>query len=369
MIAPFQIPYDADQTADLRSRLSRTRWADAVTDDWTMGTERGFLNRFIDFWRDDYDWAQRRDRLNRLPHFWTTVDGHGIHFLHFRSGRSRSIPLLLMNGWPSSFVEFQRIAPLLTEGMPAFDVVIPAMSGFGYSDRPTRPYETEPSDLYPKLMTTLGYERFVVAGTDIGSGLATRIALQHPARVLAVHVSAVAPKPIPEDASSLSKAEIDYEERLQLWSRDEGGYQAIQSSRPQTLAFGLADSPVGLASWIVEKFRSWTDCGGDILSVWPLEVLADNLTIYWMTNTIGSSLRYYSDAVRLRPPLRADDFVHAPTAVAMWPHDLALAPRERAERMYNVRSYTVFAHGGHFPAWEAPELYADDLRKIALAGR
>ncbi|TIT40224.1 MAG: epoxide hydrolase, partial [Mesorhizobium sp.] len=178
MITPFQIPYDADQTADLRSRLARTRWADAVTDDWTMGTERGVLNQFIDFWRDGYDWAQRRDRLNQLPHFWTTVDGHGIHFLHFRSGQSGSIPLLLMNGWPSSFVEFQRIAPLLTQGTPAFDVVIPTMPGFGYSDRPTRPYEAEPSDLYPKLMTMLGYGRFVVAGTDIGSGLATRIALR-----------------------------------------------------------------------------------------------------------------------------------------------------------------------------------------------
>ncbi|MCA0002242.1 MULTISPECIES: epoxide hydrolase family protein [unclassified Mesorhizobium] len=367
MITPFQIPYDADQAADLRSRLARTRWADAVTDDWTMGTERGVLNQFIDFWRDGYDWAQRRDRLNQLPHFRTTVDGHGIHFLHFRSGQRGSIPLLLMNGWPSSFVEFQRIAPLLTQGTPAFDVVIPTMPGFGYSDRPTRPYEAEPSDLYPKLMTMLGYGRFLVAGTDIGSGLATRIALRYPARLLALHVSAVAPKPIPEDASPLSKAEIDYDERLQLWSREEGGYQAIQSSRPQTLAFGLADSPVGLASWIVEKFRAWTDCDGDVFSVWPLEALIDTVMIYWMTNTIGSSVRYYYDAARLRPPLRADDFVHVPTAVAMWPHDLALAPRERAERLYNVRSYTVFPRGGHFPAWETPELYADDLRKIALA--
>ncbi|TPJ55049.1 alpha/beta hydrolase, partial [Mesorhizobium sp. B2-6-7] len=265
------------------------------------------------------------------------------------------------------FVEFQRIAPLLTQGTPAFDVVIPTMPGFGYSDRPTRPYEAEPSDLYPKLMTMLGYGRFLVAGTDIGSGLATRIALRYPARLLALHVSAVAPKPIPEDASPLSKAEIDYDERLQLWSREEGGYQAIQSSRPQTLAFGLADSPVGLASWIVEKFRAWTDCDGDVFSVWPLEALIDTVMIYWMTNTIGSSVRYYYDAARLRPPLRADDFVHVPTAVAMWPHDLALAPRERAERLYNVRSYTVFPRGGHFPAWETPELYADDLRKIALA--
>ncbi|RUU44904.1 epoxide hydrolase [Mesorhizobium sp. M6A.T.Ca.TU.002.02.2.1] len=213
-----------------------------------MGTERGVLNQFIDFWRDGYDWAQRRDRLNQLPHVWTTVDGHGIHFLHFRSGQSGSIPLLLMNGWPSSFVEFQRIAPLLTQGTPAFDVVIPTMPGFGYSDRPTRPYEAEPSDLYPKLMTMLGYGRFVVAGTDIGSGLATRIALRHAARLLALHVSAVALKPIPEDASPLSKAEIDYDERLQLWSREEG---AIRRSR----ARGHKLSPLGLPTVLLASPR------------------------------------------------------------------------------------------------------------------
>jgi pimeloyl-ACP methyl ester carboxylesterase len=367
MLAPFQIPYDADQIADLRARLTRTRWADSVTDDWSMGTEHGFLHGLIDFWRDAYDWAGRRDSLNRLPHFRAVIDGHGLHFLHFRSTADRPIPLLLMNGWPSSFVEFQRLAPLLTHGTPAFDVVIPTMPGFGYSDRPTRPYAAEPANLYPELMTLLGYERFVVAGTDIGSGIATRIALGHPERVLAVHVSAVAPKPPSENEPPQTQAEIDYDTRLQSWTREEGGYQAIQSSRPQTLAFGLADSPVGLASWITEKFRAWTDCGGDLLAVWPLEALADTLTIYWTTNTIGSSIRYYYEAARLRPPLRADDFVQAPTAVAMWPHDLALAPRARAERLYNVQSYKVLSRGGHFPAWEAPDLYAEDLRNIALA--
>ena len=149
------------------------------------------------------------------------------------------------------------------------------------------------------------------------------------------------------------------------WYREEGGYQAIQSSRPQTLAFGLADSPAGLASWILEKFRAWSDCGGDLLSVWPRETLVDNLMVYWLTNTIGSSVRYYFEASRLRPPLKADDFVRVPTAVAMWPGDLALAPRSLAERLYNVQQYTLMPRGGHFPAWEAPDLYAEDLRRLA----
>jgi pimeloyl-ACP methyl ester carboxylesterase len=367
MITPFEIPWDPDVVADLLRRLRDTRWNDAVTSDWSYGTDRGFLQQLTRFWAHDYDWANRRSVLNDLPHFRAEIDGYGVHFLHFRGRGRRPIPLLLMNGWPSSFVEYQRLAPLLAEGEPSFDVVAPALPGFGFSDRPTRPYEVEPSDLYPKLMTALGYDRFMVAGTDIGSGVATRIALNHPDRVLAAHISAVALKPNGPGAPPPTPDEIAYEARSRVWVRDEGGYQAIQSSRPQTLAFGLADSPTGLASWIVEKFRAWSDCGGDVLSVFPPETLVDNLMIYWTTNTIGSSVRYYYEGTRLRPPLNAHDFVHVPTAVAMWPHDIALAPRELAERLYNVQRYTVFPRGGHFPAWEAPDLYGQDLREFAGA--
>jgi microsomal epoxide hydrolase len=163
-------------------------------------------------------------------------------------------------------------------------------------------------------------------------------------------------------------AELAYTAGNVVWDRDEGGYQAIQTSRPQTLAFGLADSPAGLASWIVEKFRAWSDCSGDVLSVFPLETLVDNLMVYWTTNTIGSSNRYYYEVVHdYRRPLKPEDYVRPPTAIAIWPHDVALPPREMAERLYNVRRYTVFARGGHFPAWEAPELYADDLRQFAIS--
>lgn len=365
MIEPFEMPFEPGMTDDLRRRLANVRWSDAVTTDWSQGTERGFLGAVVDYWRERYDWRERLTALNSLPHHRATIDGFGLHFLHFRGKGQRSLPLLLMNGWPSSFVEYQRLIPLLTEGQLSFDVVIPTLPGFGYSDKPTRPYQVEPADLYPKLMAAIGYDRFMAAGTDIGSGVATRIALRHPSRVLALHISAVAPKPDRPGDLEATPAEAEYYRRAATWSRDEGGYQAIQSSKPQTLAFGLADSPVGLASWIVEKFHGWTDCGGDLLSIWPAETLIDNLMIYWATNTIGSSVRYYYEGARLRPPLNPDDYVTAPTAVAMWPRDLALAPREMAERLYNVRRYTVMPRGGHFPAWEAPELYAADLRAHA----
>jgi pimeloyl-ACP methyl ester carboxylesterase len=366
MITAFEIPFDQPTMDDLRGRLANVRWNDAVTTDWSQGTQRDFLAALVAHWRERYDWQERLAALNQLPHRRAMIDGYGLHFLHFRGQGDRPKPLLLMNGWPSSFVEYQHLAPLLIAGDPSFDVVIPTHPGFGYSDRPSRPYQVEPADLYPKLMTALGYDRFIVAGTDIGSGVATRVALRHPERVLALHISAVAPKPQRSGDRPETEAEAAYARQGAIWNRDEGGYQAIQSSKPQTLAFGLADSPVGLASWIVEKFYGWTDCGGNLLSVWPADTLIDNLMIYWTTNTIGSSVRYYHEGTRLRPPLAADDYVSAPTAVAMWPHDLALAPRELAERLYNVRRYTVMPKGGHFPAWEAPEHYADDLRKLVL---
>jgi pimeloyl-ACP methyl ester carboxylesterase len=365
VIAPFEIPWSSEVVDDLKRRLGATRWADSVTTDWSFGTNDGFLRELIHYWAKAYDWAGRLSELNRLPHFRAQIDGYGVHFLHFRGRGRKPVPLLLMNGWPSSFIEYQPLAPLLADDEPSFDVVIPALPGFGFSDRPTAPYQVEPADLFPRLMTALGYDRFMAAGTDIGSGVATRIALRHGERVVGAHVSAVAPKPIAPGTPPPTAAELDYQARAAAWMREEGGYQAIQSSRPQTLAFGLADSPAGLASWIVEKFRAWSDCGGEVTSVFPLETLIDNLMVYWTTNTIGSSVRYYYEGSRLRPALKADDFVHVPTAVAMWPHDIALAPRELAERLYNVQRYTVFPRGGHFPAWETPDLYAGDLRQFA----
>jgi microsomal epoxide hydrolase len=236
MIVPFQIPWDPEGFADLKRRLSATRWNDAVISDWSYGMERKFLQQLIGYWRDHYDWAERRSALNLMPHFRATIDGYGLHFLHYRGRDPGAVPLLLMNGWPSSFIEYQHLAVLLSQGEPSFEVVVPTLPGFGFSDRPTRPYQVEPSDLYPKLMSALGHDRFMVSGTDIGSGLATRIALHHPNRVIAAHVAAhvaaVAAKPRAPDASPPSAAELDYEARGAIWDRDEGGYQSIQSSKP-----------------------------------------------------------------------------------------------------------------------------------------
>ena len=284
-----------------------------------------------------------------------------------------------MNGWPSSFAEYGRLAPRLADpaafggsAEDAFDVVIPALPGFGFSDRPTRPDQVRPEDLFHALMTDrLGYPGYLASGTDIGAGVATRLALKHPDVVRGIHVSAVVDPPLTAASPPLTGPEQAYIARSRQWEAEEGAYEHLQYTRPQTLAFALADSPVGLASWIVEKFHFWSDHGDDLLRTFPPDMLIDNLMIYWATGTIGSSMRSYYDNSHFRPALRTGDHVDVPTAVCMWPRDLVKAPREWAERFYDVRQYATPAHGGHFPAWEAPDAYADDVRRFArlLDGR
>ena len=376
---PFRISFDDALRRDLRRRLDATRWSDAVTADWQYGTDRRFLQALARHWRSAYDFDAAELRLNALPQFRASIDGFGVHYLHLRSPAPRPRPLLLMNGWPSSFVEYGKLAPRLADPAAfgasaddAFDVVIPALPGFGFSDRPTRPRQVYAEDLFHRLMTErLGYPSYIAAGTDIGAGVATHLARKHSAAVRGIHVSAVADPPLTSASPPLTEAETAYRERAARWAAEEGAYEHLHYTRPQTLAFALADTPVGLASWIVEKFHAWSEHGEDLRQTFPPDMLIDNLMIYWTSGTIGSSMRYYYEDTRFRPPSAAEDRVAVPTAVCMWPHDLMVAPREWAARGYDVRQYTTPAHGGHFPAWEAPDAYAQDIRRFAqlLEGR
>ena len=344
-----------------------------MTSDWQYGMESGFLQALVQHWRTDYDFDAAEERLNASPQYRTSIDGFGVHYVHLRGRGPRPRTLLLMNGWPSSFVEYGRLAPRLADPAAfggsaddAFDVVIPALPGFGFSDRPTRPDQARAEDVCHALMTErLGCASYLACGTDIGAGVATRLALRFPGAIAGIHVSAVADPPLDETSPALTVAENAYKVRSAKWEVEEGAYEHLHYTRPQTLAFALADSPVGLASWIVEKFHFWSDHGDDLLEIFPADMLIDNLMIYWSTRTIGSSMRSYYDHAHYRAPLRTSDRVRVPTAVCMWPEDLVLAPREWAERFYNVRQYSVQARGGHFPAWEAPEAYADDIRAFA----
>ena len=368
----FQVRFEPSMREDLLRRLAATRWSDAVIDDWSYGTSPTFLRALVDYWQENYDFAAAEARLNALPQFRTEIDGFGLHYLHLKGKGPNPTPLLLMNGWPSSFAEYQKLAPMLADpaafggsAADAFDVVMPALPGFGFSDRPQRPDQVRADALFHRLMTeTLGYSGYIAAGTDIGSGVATRLGFGYPDAVRGIHISTVADPVLADDAPPLSDAEEAYRQNVAQWNADEGGYMHLQNTRPQTPAFALADSPVGLASWIVEKFYAWSDHDGDLLSAFSFELLIDTLMIYWVTETIGSSMRSYRERRKFLPPFKPGDRVRVPTAVCVWPKELVRAPRAWAERFYDVRQFTTPARGGHFPGWEAPEAYAADLQQF-----
>lgn len=371
---PWVRPFDSRFASDLRSRIGLTRWSDEVVSDWSYGTSQNILRKLVDHWAARYDWSMADQRLNALPHFRAEIDGITLHFLHFKAISPGAQPLLLMNGWPSSFVEYTKLAPMLANpgahGAPqdlAFDVVIPAMPGFGYSSRPTQANQVQTLEVFHRLMTEgLNYSSYVAAGTDIGAGVATRMALAYPQAVRGIHISAVADPPLDDQFLPLTQEERDYQQRVKTWTENEGAYMHLQGTRPQTAAYALNDSPVGLASWLLEKFRYWSDAGEDLFTAFPADMLVDNLNIYWSTQTIASSMRYYYEARHFRPPFKSGDRVSVPTAVCMWPRDLVVAPRSWASRFYNVQQYAVQPRGGHFPAWEQPELYAADLRAFLI---
>lgn len=372
-IAKFKIAIPQEQLSDLKVRLHRIRWSDFV-EGWSFGTDDKFLRRLVGHWVHAYDWREREAALNNFPHYRAKVGHFGIHFLHARSPNPDAKPLLLLNGWPSTFLEYTKVLRRLTDpskfgadpATQSFHVVVPTMPGFGFSDRPTRPFTANPVGIFHDLMTrVLGYESFLAAGTDIGARVATRLALAYPEVVRGIHVATVDDPVIMPGSRPLSRQERAYLERSQRWDDEEGAYSHVQSTRPQTLAYALADSPVGLASWIAEKYYFWSDHEGDVSTVFPLEALIDTVMIYWLTGTIGSSMRHYKEAGFYRPAHREGERVRPPTGIIMLPRDLAYAPREWAERLYNVQRYTLFERGGHFPAWEVPMEYAKDIAEFA----
>ncbi len=299
------------------------------------------------------------------------MDGVLIHFVHQRSREGRGIPLIMTHGWPSTFVEYLQLVPLLTEPKahgidgPAFDLIIPSLPGYGFSERPALTGVTarHTAGMWHRLMRGLGYERYGAQGGDFGAGVSTFMAIDDPEPMIGVHLSNLEVSPYTGPGSRpLSEAERAYRERSEGWWQREGGYKSIQATKPQTVGFGLNDSPAGLAAWILEKWRSWSDRGGDVDSRISREFLLTTLTLYWATQTITSSMRDYFDnrwfgGVTLGP----DDFVEVPTAIAVFTDPAGDPPREWAERLYEVRRWTPMPRGGHFAPAEEPELLARDI--------
>jgi pimeloyl-ACP methyl ester carboxylesterase len=374
-LTPFRVAVDQAALDDLRERLQRTRWPDEVRDaSWDYGASLAYLKGLCAFWSDGFDWRARERAMNGFAHFRAEVDGLGIHCIHERGRGPAPLPLLVTHGWPSSFTEMLDLIPLLADperhgGDPgdSFDVVVPSVPGFGFSDRPSERGMTRSrvAQLWVRLMEGLGYPRFAAHANDVGAVIHAFIALDQPERLVALHTMMPGfPRPEPGPADPpLSAAELAFLDVQRRWDQDEGGYNRIQETRPQTLAYGLNDSPAALAAWIIEKWRAWTDPRGDVERHFTKDQLLTNLTVYWVTETAGSSARSYYERASDPRPVKPDERIRVPTGVALTTEAVQRAPREWVERRYtDVRHWTEFPRGGHFLALEDPELLARDLR-------
>lgn len=363
---PFPIHVDDAVLADLKARLRNTRWpAPAPGEPWSQGTDLGYLRDLLAYWADGFDWRAQERELNRFHHYRTELDGVSVHFVHERATGGGGLPLILTHGWPSTFLEMLSLVPILTDR--GFDVVVPSLPGYGFSARPARTgvHSRYIAGLWHRLMRELGYRRYGAHGTDFGSAVTTYLALDHPGPLVGIHLSNLDVPPYTGPGSRpRSPAEQAYVARNAEWWAAEGGYKEVQATKPQSLGYGLTDSPVGLAAWILEKWRSWSDSGGDLNARFGCDFLLTTVTLYWVTGTITTSMRDYYDNRWTREPLRRDDFVGVPTGVAAFDNyfvDEGAAPREWAERLYNVVRWTRMPRGGHFAAAEEPGLLADDL--------
>ena len=370
MIQSFQININADILADLNKRLSGTRWTDELENtEWQYGTNSAYLKELLSYWQNEFDWKKQETYLNSFAHFKTTIRDTGIHFIHEKGKGKKSVPLLLTHGFPDSFVRFLKIIPLLTEPDEngfSFDLIIPSIPGYGYSDIPKQPgmNPQKVADLFAELMAQLGYDQYFAHGGDWGSSITEQLALNYPDNILGIHLTDLPFHhlfTVPE--TDLSEAEKKYLETGKQWQMTEGGYAMIQSTKPQTLGYGLNDSPAGLASWIIEKFYKWSDCNGNLENSFTKDELLTNLTIYWATQTINSAIRIYYETMKY-PPENSSEKVKVPTAAAIFPKDLITAPKEFADRFFNIKQWTQMPKGGHFAAMEQPELLASDIRKF-----
>jgi epoxide hydrolase len=374
-IEPFRIDVPEDQLDDLRLRLARTRWPEPEpVPDWSQGVPLTILTELCQYWHDEYDWRTTEQRLNRIPQFRTTIDELPIHFLHVRSRHTDATPLVLTHGWPGSFLEFEQALPLLTdppEGEPAFHVVAASLPGYAFSGRPT----TTGWDIHHiarawcELMTRLNYPRFLAAGSDWGTSISTSIALQQPNRLIGLHL--VPPLVPPDrDATDLTAVEraslADLDERTRTGS----GYSAMHGTRPQTVGYNLSDSPAGLAAWIGEKLWAWVDQTAGGLSH---NQMLDNLSLYWLTGTAASSVRLYWESIAEVSEwftTATIDTISVPTGCSIFPKEVPRPSRRWAARRFtNIVHWNQPDRGGHFGAWEQPELFARDVRATIAAIR
>jgi pimeloyl-ACP methyl ester carboxylesterase len=373
-IVPFKIAVPDAVLRDLKERLVRTRFPDQLQNvGWDYGADPAYIRSLVEYWRDRFDWRAQERKLNAFDQFTTTIDGLKIHFIHQKSPVPNAMPLVLTHGWPGSIYEFHKIIGPLTDpvkygGRPedAFTVVAISLPGFGFSERPqARGYSPEKmADIIAQLMARLGYTRYGLQGGDWGGIISRIIALKDASHVAGLHLNfctAGPPAGVANPLEGVPDAEVKLMNETNARMANERAYQQIQGTKPETLGFGLSDSPAGLAAWIVEKFHAWCDCGGDIESRFSKDDLLTNVTIYWATETAASSTRIYYEN-RVAPPVQGR--VTVPTACALFPREISTPPRKWVEARYNLVRWTPMPRGGHFAALEQPELLVNDVREF-----
>lgn len=369
MSEPFRVAVPDEALVDLRARLTHARWPNEVAGaGWSYGTDLAYLRDLVGYWGTGFDWRAREAALNSFDQFTTSIDGQRVHFVHQRSAVPDALPLLLVHGWPGSVVEFLDAIPLLTgprDRADAFHVVAPSLPGYAFSG-PTSESGWHPrrmASAFGRLMASLGYDRYGVQGGDWGSIVVANLADLEPDHVAGLHLNFLsAPRPAGERTASLPAEEQARIEEMRAWQQNEAGYSAIQGTKPQTVGYALEDSPVGLAGWIVEKFRAWSDCGGDVERSFTRDQLLTNVSVYWFTATATSSARLYFEMRRAGAAAVPQAPITVPTGVANYPGEVTKVPRAWAERRYNITHWVDMPRGGHFAAMEVPQLFVDDVR-------
>lgn len=370
MIKPFLANISEEILDDLKARIKNTRWTDEVTNsNWNYGASLSFIKELSHYWQNNFDWRKVEAEINSFPNFVADIDGLEIHFIHVRGKGKKSIPLIITHGWPGSFLEMMKLIPLLTEDKDvSFDLVIPSIIGFGYSGASNVEgcNSAFVADLWHKLMQELGYKQYGAQGGDIGSGISSWLSLKYPENVIGLHLNYISGsyKPFSKEGEQPAAEVIAFQEFAQNWASKEGAYAYIQSTKPLTLAYGLNDSPVGLCAWILEKFNTWSDNNGNINAVFSNDELLANVTLYWVTGTIHSSIRMYNE--NSKHPLRfgENDYVKVPVGFAKFPKELPTPPRSYIGKSFNITHWTEMPSGGHFAAMEQPKLLANDIKKF-----
>jgi pimeloyl-ACP methyl ester carboxylesterase len=367
-ITPFKLAATNEQLDDLKRRLRATRWPEReCVDDWSQGLPLSYAQEVCKYWLEKYDWRKSEARLNRFPQFKTEIDGLGIHFIHVKSPHADALPLVVTHGWPGSIVEFHKVVEPLTnpsahggDAKDAFHVVCPTLPGYGFSDKPKRAgwNVQKIADAWAQLMPRLGYKRYAAQGGDWGAAVTTCIGIQDTANCLGIHLNMpiVAPDPSMADLTDREKSALAGMQHYNDW---DSGYSKQQSTRPQTLGYGLADSPVGQAMWIIEKFWSWTDCNGHPENVLTRDELLDNVMMYWLPDAAASSARLYWESFRQFPT----DQVNIPSGCSIFPKEIFRTSKRWAEKRFTKLVYfNELDKGGHFAAFEQPEMYLKEVR-------